>query len=271
MLQLWKQVREQTKSSLWAWGKTAVATVCVSALLVALSERPAHAIGFGDVLSALGAINSTLKSAVAAPLNTIQGIESSIASYEQQVLYPISAINQLKGVVSGLQNQIKRTNNIMNLSYSSAQLPNTRQLENLLVSSDPNSINNVSSAFQQVYGALPSNTQAPPDVRNVVDMSDAQAQDAMKKAIQLEALAARELEVSGDLQTQIANATPGTAPMLEAVAAAWVVRANAYSQSAMAQLMRVRSAAVANQSALVKRSANGSAGYHDLLQQVLSH
>jgi hypothetical protein len=40
--------------------------------------------------------------------------------------------------------------------------------------------------------------------------------------------------------------------MVEAVAAAWVVRANAYSQAAMSQLMRIRSSSIANQSAISK-------------------
>ena len=61
----------------------------------------------------------------------------------------------------------------------------------------------------------------------------------MKRAIELDALAQTEMQVSEQLQDQIRTATPGTAPMIEAVAAAWVVRANAYSQSAMSQLMRI--------------------------------
>ena len=265
MLRIWERAKSLC-------GKKAAAGVFLLALLVVV-DRPAQGqfgIDLAAILAGLKAVNSALQSAVGSPLKNIQSIESNITTYERTVLYPATAITQLKNDVVGFETQVLKTNSIMNVPYTSVQMPTTQQLENLLVSNDPNSIASVDGAYQQVYGSLPSNTQAPTDVRYMIDMGDAQAMDAMKKAIQLEALAARELEVSADLQTQIANATPGTAPMVEAVAAAWVVRANAYSQSAMAQLMRVRSTAVANQSALLKRSTAGSNNLSDQLQQVLT-
>ena len=47
-----------------------------------------------------------------------------------------------------------------------------------------------------------------------IDMGDAQAQDAIKKAIELDAFAAREMEVAQKLNQQIAASAPGTAPTL---------------------------------------------------------
>jgi len=44
-------------------------------------------------------------------------------------------------------------------------------------------------------------------------------------------------------------AAPGSAPILEAEADVWVVRANAYTQAALAELMRTRGIDLANQSA----------------------
>jgi hypothetical protein len=168
------------------------------------------------------------------------------------VIYPITAINQLKSAVLNFRNQMKAMNGLMSTQYNSAQLPVPQQLEQLLMSGNPNAVNQVGAIYQQVYGTLPSGTQAPQFIRYSIDISDAQAQDAMKRAIELDALAQREMEVSEQLQEQIRTATPGTAPMIEAVAAAWVVRANAYSQAAMSQLMRVRSSSIANQSAISK-------------------
>jgi hypothetical protein len=57
------------------------------------------------------------------------------------------------------------------------------------------------------------------------------------------------------MNQQIQTAAPGSVPILEAQAAAWVVRANAYTQSAMAELVRVRSIELANAGADLKFSS----------------
>ena len=228
---------------------------CILALLVVSIPPPAQAqfgIDLALIIAGLKQINSLLTSQVAAPLNDIQKIENDYMKFQREVIYPITAINQLKSAVLNFRNQMKAMNGLMSTQYNSAQLPVPQQLEQLLMSGNPNAVNQVGAIYQQVYGNLPSDTQAPQFIRYSIDISDAQAQDAMKRAIELDALAQREMEVSEQLQEQIRTATPGTAPMIEAVAAAWVVRANAYSQSAMSQLMRVRSSSIANQSAISK-------------------
>jgi hypothetical protein len=71
----------------------------------------------------------------------------------------------------------------------------------------------------------------------------------------LDALADVELAAADQINQQIQNAAPGSAPILEAQASAWLVRANAYTQSAMAELIRVRSVDLANSGAQLKFSA----------------
>ena len=232
-----------------------VAAGLILALLVLSIPRPAQAqfgIDLAVIIAGLKQINSLLTSQVAAPLKEIQKIESEYMQFQRDVIYPINAINQLKSTVFMFRNEMKSMNGLMSVQYKSAQLPVPQQLEQLLLSADPNAVKQVGAVYQQVYGVLPTDIQAPQFIRYSIDISDAQAQDAMKRAIELDALAQREMEVSEQLQDQIRTATPGTAPMIEAVAAAWVVRANAYSQSAMSQLMRIRSSSIANQGAITK-------------------
>ena len=97
-------------------------------------------------------------------------------------------------------------------------------------------------------------TDAPQTVRDLVDMTDAEAQAALKKAVELDALADIEIAAANQINQQLQNATPGSAPILEAEAAAWLVRSNAYTQSAMAELVRVRSIGLANSGAGLKFS-----------------
>jgi hypothetical protein len=117
---------------------------------------------------------------------------------------------------------------------------------------------------------MPQNA-ASPEVRNMTDSTDAQAQDAMKRALQIDALSDAELAEADKMGQQIAAAAPGSAPILEAEADVWVVRANAYTQAALAELMRTRGIDIANQSKAVKIGATQNTTTNGLLTTSLSH
>ena len=112
---------------------------------------------------------------------------------------------------------------------------------------------------------------ASPAVRTVTDMTDAQAQDAMKRAIQIDALADAELKEADQMGQQISAAAPGSAPILEAEADVWVVRANAYTQAALAELMRTRGIDLANQSATAKLATTNNTNNNGLINGALTN
>jgi hypothetical protein len=251
------------KSSVWL----------LIAVLLLGRPGPARAqfgIDLGIIEAGLQAILSALKSAVGGPLQDIEAIEKSWTQFEQTVIYPEQSILQAQNAVAGFALPMQQMNQIFSMNYASAQLPAPQQLEQQLLSGDPNQVGNLGAAYYQVYGTLPDSTQAPPYVQNSIDITDAQAQDGFKKAIELDALAEQEQQVSQQLNQQIQQAAPGSAPILEAEAAAWVVRANAYTQSAMAELMRVRSAGIANQSSTMKSVTYANVHTNQNLQQMLN-
>jgi hypothetical protein len=149
-------------------------------------------------------------------------------------------------------------------------MPAPRQLEQQMLSGNPNNVAVFGSSYVQVYGTLPAQTAAPQNVRSTIDMTDAQAQDAMKKAIELDALATRELEVAQSLNQQIQTTAAGTAPILEAEGSAWVLQGNAYSQSAMAALLRVRTAELSNAGSEVKNSTAQTQQLNQNLQGIIT-
>src|SRR6201996_2948603 len=104
----------------------------------------------------------------------------------------------------------------------------------------------------------------------MTDMTDAQAQDAMKRAIEIDALATAELKEADQMGQQITQAAPGSAPILEAETDVWVVRANAYTQAALAELMRTRGIDLANQSKLAKLGASDNSGASGLISGALT-
>jgi hypothetical protein len=238
-----------------------------------IAVQPAHSqfgIDIAAILAGLKAINNTLNSAIGAPLKVINNIEQQEQQYQQQVLYPLSAINSAKQMATGFTNSFTSFRQLGTMNISSASLPIPQQLEQQMLSGNPNDISSIGSAYQSLFAPLPVTTAVPQNIEYQIDMGDAQAQDALKKAIELDAFAARELEVAQKLNDQIAASAAGSAPILDAEASAWVVQGNAYTQMGMAELLRLNSAGLSNRSGELKDSTNQMQNLNQQLQQTLS-
>jgi hypothetical protein len=258
----------------WKWVRSAAA--CAVALAVVVMMLPTKArsqLGLDPCCAiisvGLTTISNLLSSAVAKPLGAIQQLEQQAANFEQQVVFPIAALNQARGLAGQFQGQFTQMKKTFQLSVSSATLPTPQQLEKNLLSRNPNSVPQISGNYAALYGAVMPATDAPPQVRDLVDMTDAEAQAAMKKAVEIDALADLELQAAEQINQQLQTAAPGSAPILEAQASAWLVRANAYTQSAMAELVHVRSIELANNGAQLKFSTAHTTNLHSTGSQVL--
>lgn len=243
------------------------------AILSTVAVQPAHSqfgIDLAAILTGLKEINSTLNSAVASPLRLINQVEQQERQFQQQVLYPISAIDSARQMATGFSGSFLNFRQLASLNIVSAQLPYPQQLERQMLSADPNDIGTIGNAYQNVFSPLPAQTAVPQNIAYQIDMGDAQAQDAIKKAIQLDAFAAREMEVAQKLNQQIAASAPGTAPMLDAEASAWVVQANAYTQMGMAQLLRLNSAGISDRSGALKDSTAQMQNMNQRMLQILA-
>lgn len=221
------------------------------------------------ISAGLNSISSLLKSVVAQPLAAIQQNEQQRVTFEQQIIYPVTSINNAHALITQLQNPLRQMTQLYRLPVNSATLAAPRQLEQLLLSHNPQMTAQVGQNYAAVYGTVMAPEDAPQPMRDVVDAADAEAQAALKRAIELDALADVELAAADQMNQEIRNAAPGSAPILDAQAAAWNVRANAYTQSALAELMRVHSIDLANTSARIKFSANSTATLRNATNQVL--
>ena len=221
-------------------------------LLLPVRGHGQFGIDTAAILAALSKMQSLMSSYIAAPLRTINQYEQSTMKYEQEVMYPLAAINQAKTSVTQFENQFRQVDGLFRISVSSATLPQAQSLESIILSRNATNLASLSPQFQAVYGVVMPQNSASPAVRTVTDMTDAQAQDAMKRAIEIDAIADAELDQANQLGQQISQAAPGSAPILEAEADVWVVRANAFTQAALAELMRTRGIDLANQSAITK-------------------
>jgi hypothetical protein len=264
---------DQPKDHPW-WGPTVwkgAALAVVALMLLPSRANGQFGIDIAAIMAALSKVESLMSTYVAAPLKTINQTQQTVAKYEQEVIYPIAAINQARNSVTQFENQFSQVGNLFKGNVSSATLPQSQNLESILLSRNAGSISTVSPQFQNVYGVVMAQNSASPQIRNMTDMTDAQAQDAMKRAIQIDALADAELAEADKMGQQISTAAPGSAPILEAEADVWVVRANAYTQSALAELMRTRGIDIANQSKLSKLAATDSTSSNGVINGVLTN
>jgi len=138
-------------------GKLVFVFVLISLLLIAPSGANGQ---FGldpccAIISAgLQSISGLLKSVVAKPLSQIQQIEQQGVNFEQQVVYPASAITNARGLASQFQGQLRQMTQIFQLPVNSATLPTPQQLEQALLSHNPQSTAQIGQKYAAVYGGV---------------------------------------------------------------------------------------------------------------------
>ena len=89
---------EDSSNAVRPWYRPTLLKVSV-VMLGVIAILPTHANGqFGidtaAILAALSKMQSLMSAYIAAPLRTINQYEQSTANYEQDVMYPLNAINQ---------------------------------------------------------------------------------------------------------------------------------------------------------------------------------
>ena len=273
MTEMLKRVKPGLRSAIgWARDHRLRVAVMVLAFLLVL-PRPVKS-QFLDpccaiMAAGLSTISSTLSSVIGGGLTSVLSVDRTISNFEQGVVWPQRLISQAQALVGTLRGVSTQIRSVMSLPVASATLPASQQLEQNLLSANAGQIPSTGSAYTAVYGQLPAVTQASPQSRNIMDMTDAIAQDAMKRAIEIDNLANLEIQAANQINQSIQTAAPGSAPILEAEADAWLVRANAYTQAATADLIRVRAAALADRSADLKLGASNAQGLDQKLQNML--
>jgi hypothetical protein len=254
-------------------GEHKVRTVVLLLVCTLLVPRPVKSQFFDPccaiMAAGLSTIGNTLSGVIGGGLNGILSIEKGISNFQQTVVWPQNLINQARSLVGGIQGVFNQIEVVIRIPVNSATLARTQQFEQNLLSGDPNQIAQTSAQYTAVYGAVPDAAAASPETRNLVDITDAAAQAAMKRAIEIDALADLEIQAADQINQSIQSAAPGSAPIIEAQADAWLVRAHAYTQAATADLMRLRAIDLANASANIKSGAATTAAVQQQIYNLL--
>ena len=249
--------------------------ICFGGLLLAvLNTGPAQGqlgLDTAAILAFLQSMNTAMQETMAVPLTAIQGIDQQRMTFQQQTIYPTSQISSTQGLSSAFGAQMSQMQNTTSTPTPMAQ-PGTAQatLETSSLSGNTGQIPSIPSEYRQVYGPTPTAAQVSnPQQLSAIDMGDAQAKDALAKAVQLDAAATTEMGIATQLIQEAKSSTPGTAPMVQSQAAAWILQAQAYSQGALAELLRVRSASLSYKTLNLKTAGTMTQNNNQAIENVV--
>src|ERR1043166_3962698 len=196
--------------------KRIAAFILICALL--LAPRAANA-GVADIISLLTTITGTIRNGIGSVLGGIQSIRTTVTRLEQQVVWPVAAINQAKSFVSQMRSQFTlAAQQVRQIRTESATLVNPSNLEKLLRGGQANGLAQIRNSYVQIYQPLPLANQATDPQRNLMDVDDSMAIGAMKTAVASDQATEQMLGVADGIERQAAAAAPGSAPMLTAQA-----------------------------------------------------
>jgi len=249
--------------------RTRALTICLVFLLV-LVPVTANA-GVGDIISLFTTITGTLRNGVGQVLSGIQSINTTIRNFEQEVVWPLTVINQARAEVSQVRAQFTSlAGQIQSIPTNSATLVNPKQLEALLRSQQADNLGRLGQSYAQVYQSLPQANQATTAQRNLMDVDDALALGALKTATASDQASQQMLIVADGLEQQAAVSAPGSASILAAQAQAANLQNQAMLQRMLAAELRQEAARLAHTNALRKQSADANRTLRNNLQQILS-
>lgn len=245
---------------------------CVAVLIAALfliSVPPARA-GIADIITLLQTITSTLQNGIGAVLGEIKIVEGTFNNLYQQMVWPVTLINQAKSFVTMTIGQYRgQLNQIRSISVESATLVNPSQLETQFRSPSVGSIAGIQPAYLKVYNPVPAATDAQTPERNMMDMDDASVVTSLKSASIADDTSSQMLTLADGLEQQASAAAPGSAPYLATQGQIASLESQAYLAKTLAAELRLEAAKLAHENALLKRSASHSSTLRIQMQQVL--
>lgn len=241
------------------------------ALTFGLLFVPSARAGVADIISLLTTITSTIRNGIGTALSAIQQVETAERSLQQQIVWPLTLVNQTKASVLQVRAQFSSlAQQVHSLATNSATLANPKQLELVLRGGQSSNFGQLGGAFLNVYQPLPQPSQASPSQRNLMDVDDALAKDSLKTAVIADQSSEQMLTVADALEQQTATAAPGSAPMLTGQAQAANLQSQALLQKILAAELRQEAARLAHSNMLIKESSAATKGLNNSMQQLLT-
>jgi len=241
-------------------------------LAVLLAPRAARAAGLGDILALFKTITSTIQGAIGGALGGIQTLQNMVNNFRQQIIWPLDQLNHARAFVTSTRAQYGGVMfQIQAIKNNSATLTNPSRLESLFRNGQSGTVGQFQPLYTNVYGNVPSSTDARLLQRNMIDMDDALAQGSLKTTVLSDQTTQGMLALADSIEQQSASAAPGSAPMLATQAGISELESQAYLEKVLASELRQEAAKLAHQNSLLKQSATSTHNLMNQTQQVLTH
>jgi replicative DNA helicase len=222
----------------------------VGATIVLALPPIAHALN----LDIFNVIDSTISEDIGGALSSLNSIKSTLQHDEQQVLFPLLLINQAHSYVNTVMTSYRSwMTNVFTVRINSAQLPGSQQLEQSFLSGSFSSVGNLGSFYNTAYGTLPNATAAPLAHRQMMDMDDALAKDALAQSVASDQVSRALIKIANQIETESASTAPGTADMLSASARAAELESLASQHKLLAAMLREEAGTLAHGNGLLKQ------------------
>lgn len=232
-----------------------LALMLAGALAVALIGPPT-AQAQGSLVVAIQSVLNVINGLIRTALTSINSVRTTVSNLYQQSTWPVALINRAKAMATQMIGQYRSLmQTIFNLNVSSATLPNSAALENVMRNRQINDFSKLTASFANTYGAVPAATAASSSDRNMMDMDDALALDDLKSLKESDAADDLTLQTANNIENGSRQAAPGSAPFLTASAVAASIVSQALTQKMLAAELREEAAHLAHQNALRKREA----------------
>src|SRR5271165_6550609 len=212
----------------------AIKTTSLVLLIALLVPLPAHA-GLGDLFNM---IDSTISNLIGGALTMITNVQNDIRSLYEEVLWPVALINSTRTWAHNLVGQYRGwMAAVYNLPIHSAQTFSPQK--------------------------------APNDLRQMMDMNDALAQDSLKQTVASDQANTSLLQIADQMENN-ATLAPGTSSYVSASAYAATLQTLAFQHRLLAAQLREEAAQLAHQSADMKRDTQRTNDLHQSIFNILS-
>jgi hypothetical protein len=245
--------------------------VMLVTLLLVIFPGSARA-ALADIILLLQNITSTLQNGIGTALSGIKAVNNNMMNLQQQVIWPLNAINQVKASGNAIKNHYQNLfAQAASVPLTSATLVNPSQLEAAFRSGNSRNLVQVQAAYTKVYGQVPPATNAPAMDRNMMDMDDAAAAASLKTTVISDQNSAQMVARADALEAEAVASAPGSAPLLTAQAQVANLANQAYLAKMLAADLRLEATKLAHDNAIRKKSAASARGLGLQMQQLLTH
>lgn len=247
--------------------RTLQKTAGVLGAFLLIAPPAANALGW-DIFSV---IDSTISSAIGGALTSINGIQSSLRQEQQTLLFPVSLINQSHSYINTIVTSYRGwMSGVFTLPINSAQLTNSRNLEQIFLGGSTGSLGNLNGLYNTSFGTVPVATAAPQPHRQMMDMDDALAKDALAQSVAADQATSNLVSIANQIESESTTTAPGTADMLSATARAAELESLASQHKLLASMLREEAGNLAHDNGIRKQRVLQTQQFNTNLQGTIA-